>query len=1003
MGDDRRKQVEDLLNSALDRPPEQRDAFLRNACADDRTLEREVLSLISSDRRAGDFLNHPAMEVAAHALAREYSEDAQELVESPIGRTISHYRVIEKLGSGGMGVVYKAEDTRLRRFVALKFLPDELARDPEVLSRFRREAQTASALNHPNICTIYDIGEQDGRSFITMEYLEGCTLKQRIAMGRLDMETLLALGIEIADALDVAHSAGIVHRDIKPANIFITGSAGGRPSRAKILDFGLAKMGGSTAQAAIQTITATDAGAVLGTPAYMAPEQARGEAVDRRADIWALGLVLFEMAGGTRPTAAVRLRVEESPELERIIAKCLENDRELRYQHVSEIRTDLQRLRRDTATGQPIVSVGPAAGPTRKRRLMLASAVAAALAALAVYLYSHRALKLTDRDTLVLANFVNKTGDPVFDGTLRQGLAIQLEQSPFLSLVSEQRIRRTLSLMSRPEDSPLTPETAREICERTSSAAVLDGRIDPLGEQYVVGLRARNCRTGEVLDEEQVQAARKEDVLNALSKIASRFRTRIGESLATVEKHDAPLPEVTTTSLAALKAYSTASQVWLSAGPAAALPHVQRAIDLDPQFALAHALLGRVHAELWEPVLAAASSAKAYELRNRVSDVERFFIMVPHELDVTGNLVKAQQTAVLWAETYPRDVRPRGYLSAIDQALGKYEQSIGDGNEAVALDPDFPFGYVNLAWAYTQLNRLPEAENTLRQASEHKIKFPEFLAIRYYMAFLRGDQDGMKREADLNEGDADVGDWICHQEACVLAYSGRLQEARRKSRQAMDSARQDPHKRERAATWEAGAAVREAFFGNAPEAGKYAAAALEFSKGRDVAYGAALALALIGDMPGSQALAKDMEKATEDTFVQFNYLPTLHALWALSRGDSAAAIDTLQSAAPYDMGAGSATGFYGILYPIYVRGEAYLLAHRYTDAVTEFRRILKYPGVVFADPVGVMARLQLARALKMSGDTAGSKIGYQDFLTLWKDADRDIPILKKAAAEYAKL
>jgi len=635
----------------------------------------------------------------------------------------------------------------------------------------------------------------------------------------------------------------------------------------------------------------------------------------------------------------------------------------------------------------------------------MAAAAAAVLACfVGGYLYFHRSPKLTDKDMLVLADFVNRTGDPVFDDTLRQGLAVQLEQSPFLSLVSEERIQQVLGLMGQPKDARLTPQIAREICQRTASAAVLDGSIGSLGSHYVLGLRARSCRTGDVLDDEQVQAASKEDVLSALSQIAGRFRTRIGESLTTVAKHDTPLAEATTPSLEALKAYSTAWKVWASTGPAAALPHIQRAIDLDPQFAMAHAFLERAYAELWEPVLAAASANTAYELRNRVSDPERFFIMVPHDLDVTGNLDKAYQTAELWAETYPRDVRPRGYLSGIDQALGKFEKSVEDGKKAVVLDPDFPPAWNNLAWACVQLDRLTEAESTLREASEHKVSFPEFLVIRYYIAYLRGDQAGIEREAAQSEGSPEVGDWIFHLEACASAYSGRLQEARRKSRQAVDSARQAANKRERAGMWEAGAAVREAFFGNAREARQYAAAALDFSKGRDVVYGAAVALALVGDTARSQALAKDLEKASEDTYARFNYLPTLRALWAISRGDSSGAIELLQPTAPYEMGvSGNGTGLYGILYPVYVRGQAYLLAHRCAEAAAEFQRIRDYPGVVFTDPVGVVARLQLARALAMSGDTAKAKAAYLDLLTLWKDADPDVPILQQAKAEYARL
>ena len=1028
------KRIDNLLHAALERPPAERDAFLKRECAGDKALEREVRSLLAFDQQAGSFLDGPALgampperwreiESLYHAARErgravlaetdpELRREVEELLAKEdgtathlTGQTISQYRILEMLGAGGMGVVYKAYDTKLDRQVALKFLPPHLRHNQELKRRLSEEARAASTLDHSNIVVIYDIDETpDGDLFIAMAFHEGETLRDRIERDKpkgMPVAEALQIARQIAAGLAKAHERGIFHRDIKPSNVIVA-----KDGVARIIDFGLAKSSAATA---------TLDGSTKGTPLYMSPEQASGKALDCRTDLWSLGAVLYEMLAARPPfpgdgNLAVmhaivhdappklrELRPDLPPEVDRIVARALEKDLARRYPSASEMAADLSAAL-DGSGGTP--ARFRAARPAR----LMVPAAAAVLALLAAgYLFLQRKTKLTDRDTVVLAEFENKTGDAVFDGTLRQGMAVQLEQSPFLSLVSEERIQHVLGLMGQPKDARLTPQVAKEVCERVGSAAVLDGSIAKLGSQYVLWLRARNCRTGDILDQEQVQAAKKEAVLDALSQMATRFRTRIGESLTSVKQHNTPLPEVTTPSLEALKVYTTAWKVWGSTGPVASLPHIQRAIELDPQFALAHAFLGRVYSELWEPVLAAESANKAYQLRNRVSDPERFFIMVSHDLDVTGNLQKAEQTAKSWAETYPRDVRPRGFLSWIDQELGKFEKSVEDGKKAVALDPDFPPGYNNLAWAYVQLDRLPEAENALRQASEHGVSFPEFLVIRYYIAYLRGDQAGMQREAAQNEGNPDVGDWILHAEACTLAYSGHLQEARRKSRQAVDSARQAAHKEERAAMWEAGAAVREAFFGNAREARQYAAAALGFSKGRDVVYGAAVALALVGDTAQSQALAKDLERASEDTYARFNYLPTLRAVWAISRGDSSDALELLQIAAPYELGIGSnGTGLYGILYPVYVRGQAYLLAHRYAEAAAEFQRIRDYPGVVFADPVGAMARLQLARAFFLAGDTAKAKAAYQDFLTLWKDADRDIPILMQAKAEYAK-
>jgi tetratricopeptide (TPR) repeat protein len=1007
MDPERWKQIDSLLQAALERLPGDRDAFLRQACAGDEALDREVRSLLTSQQQAGSFLESPAIEVAARTIARQDSEATQASSDSQIGRTVSHYRIVAKLGSGGMGVVYKAEDTRLQRFVALKFLSDEFARHPEGLHRFQREARAVAALNHSNICTIYDIGEQGGRPFIVMECLEGATLGQRIACGPLELDALLAFGIEIADALDAAHAAGIIHRDIKPGNIFIIGSASGRPGHAKILDFGLARLVGPDRADEPHTMP----GAAVGTAAYMSPEQALGRPLDARADLFSFGIVLHEMATGTRLVAGVRPGVDVSPELERIISKCLQSDPDLRYQHASDIRVALQRLKQDTDSARAAASARPATitGIAKRWRAIVPAAAAALALSTAGYFYFHRAPRLTDKDPIVLADFTNTTGDPVFDGTLRRGLAVQLQQSPFLSLVSEQRIQQALRLMGQPPDARLTPDLAREICERTASVAVLDGSIAHLGSQYVLGLRAQNCRTGVVLDQEQVQAPRKEDVLNALSQIASTFRTRVGESLTTVQKHDTPLVEATTTSLEALKAYSTGMKVNLSAGNAASIPFFRRAVEIDPKFAVAYADLGLAYSTVGESVLAAQSTTKAWQLRDRVSDRERFFIDFAYDRQVTGNLEKAYQTLELWSQTYPRGegTNPQDLLAGLStHGTGRFERAIEASQEGIAADPNFLYGYYNLASSNYYLDRFEEAESAIQRASERKLADPSLLLIRFNIAVLKGDKDQMDRIVALAKGQHDAEHPVAHMEALALARSGRLQAARRSSSRAMDLALQEGE-RESAASYQAARAVWEAVSGNAAEGKSNAMAALELSKGRDVQYTAGLALALSGGSAGSAALAGDLEKHfPEDTFVKFTYVPVLRALAALGRGKPADSVEQLQIALPYELAVNGLnfTHFYlGGLHSAYVRGEALIALRRYAEAAAEFQKILDHRGIVGADPIGVLARWRLGQALASSGDTAKAKTAYQDFLNLWKDADPGIPVLRQAKAEYARL
>jgi eukaryotic-like serine/threonine-protein kinase len=962
---DRFRLIEELYHAAREKDAAGRAVLLSSV---DPGVRREVESLLVQ-RSGGEFLDRPAVENAAELMHEKSLGEATLTAETAESATLGPYQLNGKLGAGGMGDVYRAIDTRLGRSVAIKLTREQFS------ERFEREARAISSLNHPNICTLYDVGP----NYLVMELVDGETISARLKRGPMPVADSVRYAQQILAALGHAHEKGIIHRDLKPGNIMLAKSG------VKVLDFGLAK------SAYDDSITATHM--VVGTPAYMAPEQRQGKPADARTDIYSFGCVFYEMLTGARVGSPKRI---PSGQLEKIVKRCLEEDPVRRWQSVADIEREVSKVR------------------VTSRSWKWRAAAAAALIAIfaATYFYFHRraASVLPAGDKfIVLADFSNQTGDSSFDDSLRQSAAVHLENAPGISLLPEERATQTLNLMLRQPNTKLAPPVAAEVCERTASAGVVEGAITTFGTEYALSLRARNCRTGAVLEQERATASKKEDVFNTLALMTDRFGNRLNALLPQVEKEPGLELPGTTASLEAWRSYSAALKAFQARAQQTEVASLlKRAVDLDPNFAIAYAYLARTYSDLGENELAAQSITKAYELRDRVTDQENYFITFVYHRQVTGNLELGRQTLEAWRQKYPDELFPRGFLSGfVSPGTAHFETGAEEGLKAIEIDPHYTIGYENVAWIYIYLNRSPDAENVLRRASEQKLENIQFSFLRYAIAFLSGDAAAMDREVTQRHAKWNSQGGFEHQEALTFAYEGRVKDANRLSDQALSFARQ-ARLSERAAQFQGTRAIWNALFGVRDEAQKSAIAALSASHSRDAQYGPALAFASMQDTAQAIKIATELKKRyPEDTTVQFSYLPTIRALAALADGNAAKALEMTEAARPYDFAVPATAYFFGPgfggLYPVYVRGLAYARLGRHSEAAAEFQKILDHPGLMLNDPVGPMARLQLARSFAASGDRTKAAATYKSLLSIWKNADPDLPIIQQATSESAKL